>query len=213
MSDPQQKARPGARSGLDSGDDAAEKIYRRLLARRRRWANADLVIDDVALNGPDEASAPASADTARPPGAVPGSSASRPASAAAAEAAADPDQHADTDAGTAPQAGARPQPGSRSDTAGRRGRSGPYAAAAGAAADAGQGFELSQWQPRSHTVRFIKEHPALALAIGIPALVLLTRKGAGRRALRYASSPAGMARIRQISTVVTALGLLEKNRR
>lgn len=61
-------------------------------------------------------------------------------------------------------------------------------------------------------MRFIKDHPALALAIGIPAIVILARNGGLKRMVRYASSPAGMARIRQGMTVAAALGLLNKSR-
>ena len=62
-------------------------------------------------------------------------------------------------------------------------------------------------------MRFIKEHPRVALAIGVPAVLLLARRGRAARALRYATSPAGMDTIRRISTVATALGLLERTRR
>jgi hypothetical protein len=71
---------------------------------------------------------------------------------------------------------------------------------------------LSNWQPESQTMRFIKDHPALTIAIGVPALIVLARNGGLRRLVRYASSPAGVARIRQFAAVAAGLGLLSKRR-
>jgi hypothetical protein len=71
---------------------------------------------------------------------------------------------------------------------------------------------LTDWEPQSQTMRFIKDHPALALAIGVPTLLILTRNGGLKRVIRYASSPAGMSRIRQGMALAATLGLLNNRR-
>ena len=181
-----------------AGDDDAGQVYERLLARRRRWAGRDraIEVEDAVPQAPAQQQDPpqgADADTDSQPGPARAEEA-RPKPRAAGPRTTDPrttDPRADDP----------------------RADDGREASGAGGAAIEGEGFDLGRWQPRSHTVRFIKEHPALSLAIAIPAVVLLARKGTASRALRYASSPAGMERIRQVSTVITALGLLDKARR
>ena len=310
---------------IETGDDAADRIYRRLIARRRRWVHGDLVVEDDSGRpdpGPvretgqqrqaDDSSrrerrngnggdggdgVPRTARTDRPvdsPAAGPSAFGHRSAAASASTAAtaSTPDATARStqrpsgeptrgDAASAPlhrasvfapssdpgagedrgADGRRPDPayragdhatrgpqaagtaasggasdrahrGSRNSPSGRTGpdtgrrfsegtgTAGTGAAGTGAAGTGtgtgtgtGEEFSLDRWQPRSHTVRFIKEHPALAAAIGVPALLLLTRPGMAARTLRYATSPAGLATIQRLSTVATALGLLERSRR
>lgn len=104
-------------------------------------------------------------------------------------------------------AGFRERDGRRSPP----GRDEPYAAADGG----GQAWlhpRLSQWQPQSQTMRFIKDHPALAVAIGLPTLLILARNGGLKRVIRYASSPAGISRIRQGMALAATLGLLNNRR-
>lgn len=186
----------------ESGDDAAEKIYRRLLARRRRWANPDLVIEDASrLDGPASAEPEREAADDRQP---------------RSRASKDPGARRDfaDDGAARPGSGQHHNQQERQERHEEQAQHKPDASTEREVPRDSEGnFDLTRWQPRSHTVRFIKEHPALALAIGIPAVVLLTRKGGVSRALHYAASPAGMARIRQVSTVITALGLLDKSRR
>ena len=233
-------------------DDDAGKIYRRLLARRRRWTRADQVSDDEAgtaaadagpaPTAPEDATRRETTPETTTPETTTGDTAAHHAAArdttTRERTAHDtvPPFSAGTDAaprgGPAPTAGPhpsggadggrpRPQPqrqatGFDHDTRADPGvGAGPGTKAAEGDGDGdGDGsFSLHAWQPRSHTMRFVKEHPALALAIAVPAVVLLTRKGAARRAMRYATSPAGMERIRQLSTVITMLGLLDKSDR
>lgn len=243
---------------IETGDEAADRIYRRLIARRRRWVHGDLVVDDAADRpdadvgadaGPDhvpggqQAAGEESGERGARPRSDPppgfgqrpaateagadGPPRGRPTTAPAHRAAvfvpavASPDQtagrpRADPNAGgpaDSPADGAaEPGPAGRpsSERPRRRARPGP-SDRSGPGED--EEFSLQRWQPRSHTVRFIKEHPGLAVAIGVPALLLLTRPGMAARSLRYVTSPAGMATIQRISTLATALGLLERSRR
>ncbi|MET0509258.1 MAG: hypothetical protein ABWZ78_13940 [Burkholderiaceae bacterium] len=180
---------------IETGNDEADRLYRRLLDRRRRLIEPHhLVIDDPA--GPAD-------DGANPVPPMP--------------AAIDPEApmaNAEGSNMTAPDPGNQPPPAhaaavflpdddaERSSDFARPG-SGP----------AGWMHpRLSDWHPESQTMRFIKDHPALTIAIGVPTLIVLARNGGLKRLVRYASSPAGMARIRQIAAVAAGLGLLSKRR-
>ena len=229
-----------------SGDEAADRIYRRLMARRRRWVDDELIVEpNEPETAPDEeggkdrpassqpvpvadpagsglrqsAAPPHRAAVFVPPVAVAGEG--RAAEGRTDEGRADHNRTSDDREGNDRASDGRTRnyrAGSTrdADTASRSHGAGSAGDARGAgssgSADA-EDFSLQRWQPRSHTVRFIKDHPGLAAAIGVPAVLLLTRRGMAGRALRYATSPAGMATIRRIGTVATALGLLGRTRR
>jgi hypothetical protein len=191
---------------IATGDDAADRLYRRLLERRRQLLEARRTGDDAAHPGtgataPAAAMAATGATTAEPP----------------MPAAIDPEApltNAEGPSMTAPDPGNQAPPRHVAavflpgDGDQHRSRSAPR----GSGSTDWLHPRLSDWQPESQTMRFIKDHPALTIAIGVPALIVLARNGGLRRLVRYASSPAGVARIRQLAAVAAGLGLLSKRR-
>lgn len=230
-------------SSMRSGDEAADRIYRRLMARRRRLVKDELIVEPEAAapGGEPVAVGGDAAGKVRPPPSEPLPVAD-PVAADLHPAAMPPQRAADVvppvalasatcggegglgkgrdadtvspshDAGPAGRAGEESGSGGFHE-ARRSGGPGGFREGRGTGGAGDGTLGLAHWQPRSHTVRFIKEHPRVALAIGVPAVLLLARRGRAARALRYATSPAGMDTIRRISTVATALGLLERTRR
>ena len=195
-------------ASVRSGDEAADRIYRRLMARRRRWADDELLVEPQ--TAPDEDGGKDRPASSQPvPVADPAGSGLRQSAA--------PPHRAAVFVPPVAVAGEEGAAENRTDEGradeGRAGEGRADHDRAGADREESEDFSLRHWQPRSHTVRFIKDHPGLAAAIGVPAVLLLTRRGMAGRALRYATSPAGMATIRRISTVATALGLLGRTRR
>lgn len=205
MSEPRRVVLPE----IETGNDAADRIYRRLLERRRRLVEPAL--ERPALDGPAARSAiEAGAVLAEPLAGATGAasagqdfaSATTPGTSAAfgdpPRTAIDPEGPFD-DMQHDPRQDTRqrPRPGDRPMNRHQTGILNPH---------------LADWHPQSQTMRFLKEHPALALAIGIPTVVILARNGSLKRIVRYASSPAGMARIRQGMALAATLGLLNKRR-
>lgn len=195
-------------SDLVSGDDAADRIYRRLMARRRRLLGRTLVLDEKpataqgAAHDAGQQSGEAAGDN-RAKGSGPGGhrEKTRPG---------EPGQAAPPIRPAAPARPQRSEPSGPASTTGSR--EPPLASSDSDEAAPPASFDFQRWQPRSQTMRFIKDHPGLTVAIGVPALVLLSRKGNAGRLLRFVASPTGLMTIRQASRLASSLGLLDKPR-